>query len=292
MRLNVQYATDYAYASPPRRVVQLLRVTPMSFEGQGVAEWRIDVDCDARVRDGRDGYGNHVTSLYIDNPGRAMRVTVSGRVLTDDRAGIVAGLPEPLPPPVFLRETPLSAPDNAITAFAREMEGMGGGALERLHRLNGALFDRLDFETGMTDVETPAAQAFNAGHGVCQDFTHIFCAASRLLGIPARYVSGHLFRRDGAKQQSAAHAWVEAWVEDIGWTGFDPSNGISPDDAYIRVAHGLDYSDAAPVSGTRTGGGIETLSVDVRVGQTQSQSQSMGRMRQSQSQTLKGNGDQ
>lgn len=284
MRLSITHTTRYAYAFPPRRIIQLLRVTPQSYDGHAVGNWRIDVDCDAGLREARDGYGNHVHMLYIDMPPREVRVTVGGRVLTTTGTGAVQGLAEPLPPTVFLRPTPLTRADAALTDFARMLDAGGGSALDKLHRLNAALNERLAFETGQTDVTTDAATAFAAGHGVCQDFTHIFVAIAHTLGIPARYVSGHLFRHDGAELQPAAHAWAEAWIDDLGWVGFDPSNGISPDDAYVRVACGLDYPDAAPVSGTRTGGRGETLSVDVRVAQVQGQSQSQSGHAQSQSQ--------
>ena len=284
MRLHIRHETRYRYATPPRRIVQLLRATPSSFDGHSVTGWRIDVDCDARLREGRDGYGNPVHMLYIDRPPADVRVTVAGQVLTDPGTGLVRGLAEPLPPPAFLRETPLTHADAALTDLAHAVRATGGEALDQLHRLNTGLHARLTFETGRTGVDTAAADAFAAGRGVCQDFTHIFLAAARALGIPARYVSGHLFRRDGAERQAAAHAWGEAHVPDLGWVGFDPSNGISPDDAYVRVACGLDYLDAAPVSGTRTGGGEETLSVEVRVARVQRQSQSMGGRSQSRSQ--------
>ncbi len=284
MRLAITHSTRYAYAFPPRRIIQLLRVTPASFDGHAVSNWRIDVDCDARVREARDGYGNHVHMLYIDMPPRDVRVTVSGRVATAPGTGTVTGLPQPLPPQVFLQGTPLTQARAELTDFARELSAKGGGTLDMLHRLNGVLNGRLTFEAGATDVTTDAATAFASGHGVCQDFTHIFLAVARTAGIPARYVSGHLFRHDGAELQPAAHAWVEAWVDDLGWVGFDPSNGISPDEAYVRVACGLDYPQAAPVSGTRVGGRGEVLTVDVRVAQVQRQSQTQGRGSQSQSQ--------
>ena len=101
----------------------------------------------------------------------------------------------------------------------------------------------------------------------------MFIAAARLMGIPARYISGHLFRRDGVHAQEASHAWAEAWVGDLGWVAFDPTNGISADDAYVRVACGLDYRDAAPVAGARSGGGAENLAVEVAVSETQQQAQ-------------------
>jgi len=114
---------------------------------------------------------------------------------------------------------------------------------------------------------------FKLRRGVCQDLTHIFIAAARRLGIPARYIGGHFFRADGVTAQEAGHAWVEAFVEDLGWVGFDPTNGISATDAHVRVAAGLDYLGASPVRGTRYGGSGETLKVAVNVEQARQQAQ-------------------
>ena len=276
MRLSVHYNTSYRFSDTARRVIQLLRVTPLTFDGQIVHDWRIDVDVDARLREGRDGFGNVIHMLYVDQPVRGLKVSVNGRVTTEDRSGLVAGHPHELPPAVFLRSTPLTQADDALRAFAAEVDG--GDPLQRLHRLNAAIFERLGFDTDTTEPDTIAAHAFQVGHGVCQDFAHIFIAAARALGIPARYVSGHLFRRDGEHLQEAAHAWAEGHVEDLGWVAFDPTHGICTDDAYIRVACGLDYRDAAPFAGARAGGGHEELDVDVSVrlarAQAQAQSQS------------------
>lgn len=265
MQLSVHYTTAYHFAEPARDIVQLLRVTPSSFAGQTVLDWRIDLDCDARLREGRDGYGNVTHMLYVDRPVRGFEVAIAGRVLTEDKAGIVEGLPHELPAAVFMRATPLTQPGPAIAGLAHWTRGRREPMLDRLHRLAARLHEAVRFDTEATQVDTAAEQACAAGHGVCQDFAHIFIAVARRLGIPARYVSGHLFRRDGQLVQEAAHAWAEAWIEDLGWTAFDPLNGISTDDAYVRVACGLDYRDAAPIVGRRSGGGDEEMNVDVRV---------------------------
>jgi transglutaminase-like putative cysteine protease len=274
MRIAVHHATRYIYSEPVRQVIQLLRLTPSSFDGQTVTDWRIDVDCDARLRESRDGLGNIVHTLYVDQPVQTLEVAVSGRVLTEDRSGVVAGVPHELPPELFTRPTALTRPGAALEALSAALPSKAG--LDRLHALNAWLHGRLAFDTDATQVDTPADKALAAGHGVCQDFAHIFIAVARLSGIPARYVSGHLFRRDGAEWQEAAHAWAEAWTPELGWVAFDPANGICADDAYIRVAAGLDYRSAAPFAGARTGGGEERLDVDVQVklARTQAQAQS------------------
>jgi transglutaminase-like putative cysteine protease len=269
MRLYVSHRTEYRFSQPQRRVVQLARVTPASFAGQNIVDWQIDVDCDTRLRSSRDGYGNEITMLYVDGPIDRLTLSVSGEVLTDDRAGMVSGAPEPLPSMVFLRDTVLTKASPAIAALAREAHDAESGALARLHQLNMLIHDRLAFDSSRMDVERDAGTAFDLGHGVCQDFAHIFVAAARSIDIPARYVSGHLYRSDGATFQEASHAWVEACIEDLGWVGFDPTNGICPDDSYIRVAIGLDYREAAPLSGARVGGGVETLDVGVSVARSQ-----------------------
>lgn len=273
MHLTIDYRTDYRFSCPQQRIIQLLRVTPGSHAGQTVVDWSIDVGCDARLRSHVDGYGNKVTMIYIPGPVDHLSISVWGEVFTEDTAGVVRDADEPLKPEIYLRSTPLSAISPEIAAFARRAAQVERDRLTWLHLMNREIHRRLSFDTDKTDVETDAATAFAAGHGVCQDFAHIFLAAARAEGTPARYVSGHLFRRDGADRQPAAHAWVEAWVDHLGWVGFDPTNGICADDAYIRVATGLDYAQAAPLSGARTGGGEESLAVDVHVTMAQSQQQ-------------------
>jgi transglutaminase-like putative cysteine protease len=274
MRLFVSHRTEYRFSESQQRIVQLARVTPASYAGQSIVDWQIDVDCDARLRPGRDGYGNETTMIYVNGPIDRLVLSVTGEVLTEDKAGMVFGAPEPLPPMVFLRETALTKPDDAILAFAEEMRAAGRNTLDRMHQLSTALNERLEFDKIHTNVQRDAATAFGLGHGVCQDFAHIFVAAARAIDVPARYVSGHLYQPEtAAGSQEASHAWVEACIEDLGWVGFDPANALCPDDSYIRVAIGLDYREAAPLSGARIGGGVETLAVGVSVAQSQMQLQ-------------------
>jgi transglutaminase-like putative cysteine protease len=265
MRIQIDHTTIYRYSEPPRRLLQLLRLTPSNFLGQSVIEWRVDVDCDARLREGRDGYGNIIHMLYVDRPAQDLAVSVTGMVLTENHAGIVQGLSNDLPPEVFLRSTKLTAPGPNLLAYAAETDQPNATTLDRLHHLNTDLHRRLRFDAQATDPQTSAEEAFTAGQGVCQDFAQIFIAVARLFRIPARYISGHFHRRDSTQVQEAAHAWAEAWVEDLGWVAFDPTHGLSKDENYVRVACGLDYREASPISGARLGGGDERLSVEVLV---------------------------
>jgi transglutaminase-like putative cysteine protease len=166
-----------------------------------------------------------------------------------------------------------------MAAFSRELRSESeNDALGFLHALMLQINDHMTFDEDPTHSGTSAIEAFGLKRGVCQDYAHIFIACARSGGVPARFVSGHFMRSDGKVHQEAGHAWAEAFVPDLGWVGFDPANAICTTDAHARIAIGLDYLGAAPVRGTRYGGGTETLTVAVRVeqvgrpGQWQSQS--------------------
>lgn len=277
MRIRIDHATRYAYARPARFIVQMLRLTPKSCESQQVRDWRIETDVDARLRRSEDAFGNVVHSLYTERPTDDLTIRVTGEVSTVDTGGVIRGQNEKLPPSVYLRETRLTRPDAALVAFASQ--AAQGGALDRMHRLMGAIHKAVAFDVGATSATHSAAEAFALGRGVCQDHAQIFIACARAGGVPARYVSGHLNRSDGQHDQDAAHAWAEAWIEDLGWVGFDPANGICPTDNYVRVAIGLDALGATPIRGTSYGGGVESLTVALHVRpvqQSQQQHQSRG----------------
>lgn len=269
MRIRIDHTTSYRYQLPASHVVQYLRLSPSDTDDQHVRGWRIDVDADGKLRESRDSFGNLMHIFYADGAVTELNIHVTGIVDVEDAGGLVRGAFDPLPPSVFLRTTPLTAPDAAIRALADT--AARDGQLDTLHALNLAIFGALSFETGTTSTTTLATEALGNGRGVCQDFAHIFCSAARLLGIPARYVSGHLARSGAAAQQDASHAWAEAYLPDLGWLAFDAANGICADQHYVRVAAGLDYLDAAPVRGARRGGGGEMMEVSVRAVEGQAQ---------------------
>jgi transglutaminase-like putative cysteine protease len=274
MRIHISHATTYTYDTPPSGVTQLLRLTPRDHEGQHVLSWRIDLSEDCLLHQHEDAFGNIIHSFTAEGPFDRLSVEVDGEVDTQDTGGLVKGAVECFPPQLFLRETSLTQPDPAIVDFAKTAQaGTNGDNLALLHALLAALNRQIAFDTDPTHTTTTAAQAFALRRGVCQDITHIFVAAARSLGIPARYVGGHFHRADGVTSQEAGHAWAEAYVENLGWVGFDPTNGICITDAHVRVAVGLDYLGASPVRGTRYGGSGETLSVAVRVAQARQQIQ-------------------
>jgi transglutaminase-like putative cysteine protease len=274
MRIRISHATTYHYDTPPSGVTQTLRLTPRNHDGQYVVDWRIDLSADCLLHQHEDAFGNITHSFTAEGPFDQLSIAVEGEVDTQETHGVVSGAVERFPPALYLRETPLTMPDSGIVDFAETTRAkVGTDTLTLLHALLSALNSQMTFDTDPTHAATTAAEAFTLQRGVCQDLTHIFIAAARQLGIPARYVGGHFWRADGVTAQEAGHAWAEAYVENLGWVGFDPTNGISTTDAHVRVAVGLDYLGAAPVRGTRYGGAGESLRVAVQVEQARQQAQ-------------------
>ena len=275
MRIQISHETVYRYEQPARAVIQTLRLTPRNHDGQYVENWRIDVSDNCQLDQLEDAFGNITHVFSAEGPFSELRVLVEGEVDTQDTGGVVRGTIERFPPSLYLRETDLTRLDPAIAEFAEQASAAAGeDTLKAVHGLLERLHSEITYDTSPTQTTTTAAEAFALKRGVCQDLTHIFIAAARSLAIPARYIGGHFHRADGVTEQEAGHAWAEAFVPDLGWVAFDAANGISATDAHVRVAVGLDYLGAAPVRGTRQGGGGETLDVVVHVNQAGRQSQS------------------
>lgn len=261
MRIRISHSISYAYAEPARHITQILRLTPRDHDGQHVMSWRIEPTIDGRIRLGQDAYGNVTHTFSADGPISHLSIEVNGLIETTDLAGVVRGGVERVPAEVFHRDTPLSAPDEALRAFAVEATRGAATPLARMHALMDGLHGEMTCLPTAERTGIGAAAAFAARAGIAQDLAHVFMACARHLGQPARYVSGYVAQSDALPRADGAHAWAEAYLDDYGWIGFDCANGLCPIDTHVRVAAGLDFADAAPVRGARKGGSDERLEV-------------------------------
>ncbi len=265
MILNVLHKTRYDFQTPVRGIIQSLRLTPAKCDGQEVVDWRVDIPEAIMGTLFRDGAGDYIQAASIRMPCSHIEVTVSGTVDTTDTSGVLRGHRERVPPRAYMRATPRTKPNRAIrdlveTALKGQEET---SALERAHLLCAAVADALPYKPGATHAHTTAAEAMNAGVGVCQDHTQVLIAAAHLADMPARYVSGYLNATEDGTPHEASHAWAEIFIDGLGWVGFDASNKSCPNEHYIRLGSGLDAQDAAPIRGLVLGGAEEKLDVTV-----------------------------
>ncbi len=269
MILTVSHVTTYRYDAPVRGAVQSLRLTPSVFEGQRVQSWAIGVDDGERGGAFRDGAGDWIEGWSVRGPADRIVVRVTGEVETADLTGLLRGHKEVVTPLTYLRESVLTRADPAVALIARQATGKAIDPLDAAHKLSAAVSEAIAYRPGTTGMMTTAAEAVALGEGVCQDHAHALIAAARVVGMPARYVSGYLHSDGEGEAHDASHAWAELWVDALGWIGFDPANRCCPDERYIRLGSGYDARDAAPIRGIARGSalstGSETLDVAVAV---------------------------
>jgi len=269
MLVSIGHVTRYKYSTPALYSIHTLRMTPPSFEGQRVLSWRVEMpDIEHAVRF-RDAFGNVCHLVSIPRPHAEIAIIARGTVETNDKAGFVRGMTEVAPTRIYRRQTPKTAPDASIRALTEDLKAPD--RIDRLHELMQVIGERVSYEVGATNAHTSAAEALRDGRGVCQDHAHVFISAVRLMGLPARYVSGYFVAGD--EPSEAQHAWAEVFIDGLGWLGFDPANQLCPTDRYVRLACGPDAAAAAPITGNRRGGMDEVLDVFVEVQQQSSAQQ-------------------
>ncbi|MBI2744658.1 MAG: transglutaminase family protein [Burkholderiales bacterium] len=269
MLLNIRHETLYRYAVPASYSLQYMRLWPRADGGQRVLHWRIDAP--GRRWAQTDAYGNAVFVTSLTDKHDEVRVVAQGQVETSDERGVLLSHDSAVPPLAFAQPTPLTGADAAIEALAAAALGeVRAESLDNpapLQALVDAVFARVAYVQGVTDVFHTAAEVLRQGQGVCQDMAHVFLACCRARGIPARYVSGYLLTD---ASHAASHAWAEAWLPRArggagAWVGFDVTHQRLAGPELCRLAVGRDFADASPMRGIHVGGGGEALSVNVAV---------------------------
>jgi transglutaminase-like putative cysteine protease len=273
MRLTVRHETRYHYGEGALGAMMRLRLQPADCAIQKVVDWQVTVN-EEPVSPGQiNSYGVAETLWRSAQRLSETVVVASGTIDTFDRAGIIGIQNEEAHPRIFLRQSDYTRANAALTLLAEEACS-ADGALAALHNLCRIVHERLVYRTDSTDSATTAAQALEVGAGVCQDFAHVFIAAARLMDAPARYVAGYVHDEDQPVETHATHGWAEAFVEGLGWIGFDPARKVCVTEDYVRLSWGLDAFDCAPLRGVAHLAGPIEMDVDVMVSaQSQSQQQ-------------------
>lgn len=265
MRLQITHSSRYHYDTSPNYALQQLRLRPLSAAVQNVVEWHVSVEGGEIQLSHRDHYNNHTDLVSVYSGQTDVIVTAKGVVETYDRAGVFGSDAVRQPLWHFLQPSALTQPGAGVRGVVKSVAKLERN-LETLHLLSQQVLAAVPYRLGATEADTKAEEALGIGCGVCQDHAHIFIAAARLLGFPARYISGYLMINDRIDQE-ATHAWAEAFIESLGWVGFDVSNQISPDERYVRLAAGRDADDVNPIKGIRLGDAREKMIVSLQVQQ-------------------------
>ena len=277
---SIRHLTRFRYSQPISESIMETRMRPRSDSSQHCLNFSLSVSPRCRVFSYRDHLGNNVQ--HFDIPGEHNQLVIVAESVVEQQPSpdVPHFLPpdawgdldeliengdygEMLLPSTFAVETP------ALVELAKKMEVVRrDDPLHLVLELNQRLFHYFDYVPRATRVDSPIDEAILSGKGVCQDFAHTMIALLRHVRIPARYVSGYLFRGIEDHDRStpdATHAWVEALLPHLGWVGVDPTNNLITRHRHIRAAVGRDYADVPPTHGIFRGKTASELYVAVKV---------------------------
>lgn len=276
-RLRVTHSTGFRYDAEVTASYNEARMLPVSGERQLVLHANLDVHPVSSHHQYTDYWGTRVLAFDVLDPHRELTITASS---------LVEVLEAPHPVPVLgweqldeqvrrsgeqvqqLRQTELTEPPESVVALAASVrEAAGDDPCGAAHAICEAVGEAMEYVSGVTGVSSTAAEAWESKKGVCQDIAHVAVGALRSVGIPARYVSGYLHPRPdaaiGETVVGESHAWVE-WFCGT-WHGYDPTNQLDIGDRHVRVGHGRDYTDVAPLRGVYAGSAGSELFVSVSI---------------------------
>ena len=276
----VRHITRYRYSAPVRENITEARMQPRTEGVQHCLQFKLTTLPQAQIIASKDYLGNIVH--YFDIPGSHVQLQLTAEALVELQTSspISEALPVETWPKIddlsqqsdfwdFLHPSRFAQPTKLLQGIANEL-GLTRqiDPLTALKTINHYIYEGFAYTPQSTQVDSTIDEAITTRQGVCQDFTHIMIALGRSLGIPCRYVSGYLFHHledHDRSAEDATHAWVEAFLPDLGWLGFDPTNNLIAADRHIRVAVGRDYADVPPTRGVFKGSAEDELTVGVRV---------------------------
>lgn len=291
--LEVVHETAYRYSQPVALSHHVAHLEPLSDEGQHLEAFDLAIQPPPVARrPGIDAFGNACLHFALSRPHTELVVRSRSLVrlaprfdglepeagpaweVVRDRLRYVARAPFD-PAVAFVQPSPFVPRLEELARVARASFVRGrpvaSAALDLMHRV----FAEFDYRSQSTDVDTPVARVLESRTGVCQDFAHVAIGACRMMGVPARYVSGYLLTGPlpgggpGLVGADASHAWLQVYCPGTpgcgrdGWLDLDPTNDIVPATEHVRLAVGRDFGDVTPLRGVIRGGGRHRLSVAV-----------------------------
>ncbi|MBV8602054.1 MAG: transglutaminase family protein [Candidatus Eremiobacteraeota bacterium] len=275
MQFTIAHETTYRYAEPIHESYTICHLQPLSDLDQYCTRFELSVIPRTRVFSYADRFGNFVQHFSVIPEHPLLSIAARSTVVTarpqDPQAPSGAPRKALLADPQlrllydFLSPSPLVEFGRNLRALSDEIGEAESDVVAWYLCAGKYIKDNFAYIKRATTVHTTVDESVRLRAGVCQDFAHVLIALCRLNGIPARYVSGYIFsgQGDSVLGAEASHAWCEAYLPEIGWFGYDPTNGKIINEYFVKIAIGRDYRDVSPVRGVYKGLAKSTMSVNV-----------------------------
>ncbi|MBW9094377.1 transglutaminase family protein [Microbacterium jejuense] len=275
-RLRIEHQTGFSYGGDVTASYNEARMLPGSTDSQFVLNSSLDIEPSTSVNQYVDYFGTRVAAFDVLSPHSALSITARSLVEVRPRPlehidvtwdGLAREADRSIETVEQLSLTNRTRPHDEVAELARSIAAQHDHPGRAAHAISVAVGDAVEYMHGVTGVHSTAAEAWEARKGVCQDIAHITLGALRVVGIPARYVSGYLHPRPSAEVGVAvtgeSHAWIEWFAGE--WQGFDPTNNIEIGDRHVLVGRGRDYNDVPPLRGVYAGPFKSSLHVKVTI---------------------------
>jgi transglutaminase-like putative cysteine protease len=272
---SIHHITRYEYSRPVKENLNQIKIHPYVCLQQEILNHELIITGNPDVHLFSDYWGNRtgIFTLLQAHKELVIESKLKIRTLSEITEPLsTVRLEDEVIPSNNILLTELSQPElikqqAAIHSIVTSIQAGGKPVVDIIRECNEYIFKNFQYTKGITDFETTVDQILEHRGGVCQDFAHVLLQLLRTIGIPARYVSGYICpNKNGMRGEGATHAWVEAWVPDLGWMGIDPTNNVWVANNHVKLAIGRNFNDCSPVRGTFKGLARQTLSVYVSVG--------------------------
>lgn len=272
---HIKHITRYRYASPVIDCANQIMLYPIQDTQQVLKKHELNISHKPELEEFIDYFGNRVGIFTVVNPitdltiESDIEIGIMPALIPETSYSVkeqwnkLAELREVFPFMDFMMLENFEH-ENEILSVINKLVDHSLTPFENAQLLSKYVYDNFEYRKGVTSVETEAEEIWKLKAGVCQDFAHILLVMLRIVGIPARYVSGYICPKNHElRGEGATHAWVEVCVPFYGWMGLDPTNNCIASDKHVRLAIGRNFSDCTPVKGTYKGSSEHTLEVSV-----------------------------
>ncbi len=262
---TIRHTTQYFYDAPVIDSINQVKIYPVSGSDQNVIHQEVTVTNDPNMNFFIDYWGNRVGVFSINEPHTSM--VVDSKIIVHTQAPSLR-LKNPLPDVVRFDYTkPFVIQSNSIVQAILSQAPVNAHKRILTEWCSQYIHSSFQYQKGVTTIETTIDDILEKRQGVCQDFAHLLLHLLRTLDITCRYVSGYICpNRNGMRGQGATHAWVEAWTDEYGWHGIDPTNNMWVTDTHVKLAVGRNFNDCSPVKGSFKGIANQSMNVYVSVG--------------------------
>ena len=262
--LRIIHQTTYCYKTAVRFGDHRLVLRPREGHDVQVKDMRLEISPEFELKWGRDVFGNSVATAYFLSP--ADRLTIRSEVLLQQTAPFPLQSSRPatvVPFPVeFAALESAVVAAYQVTTFPDDVERVKqwvtaaidlsavSGAEEAVAAVARVIRDSIQYRRrDARGVQTPA-ETLASNSGSCRDMATLMLEALRVIGLPARFASGYLDCAASEAGRASTHAWAEAYLPEIGWTGYDPTLGVATSGHHVVTGVSNHPRGVMPVSGT------------------------------------------